>query len=181
MKTIITVVRDFDMYNKCIGHNQNCANMNHVFLNNRNSNRPIPVLYNEFIDKYEYVNESWFIFCHEDFELLQTVEFQDLRKDALYGVVGCKRKGVLGFEKQVFCGCIEECKRHGDGSKWIVGNAVFEPTEVDTFDCCCLIVHSSLVKRYRLRFDENLAFDLYVEDFCATSKWSGFVLCSLLS
>ena len=38
--------------------------------------------------------------------------------------------------------------------------------QADTFDCQCLIVHSSLVKKYGLRFDENLTFDLYVEEFC---------------
>ena len=37
---------------------------------------------------------------------------------------------------------------------------------MDTFDCQCLVVHSSLIRRYGLRFDERLSFDLYVEDFC---------------
>ena len=40
---------------------------------------------------------------------------------------------------------------------------------MDTFDCQCLIVHSSLVERFSLRFDENFTFDLYVEDFCISA------------
>ena len=63
-----------------------------------------------------------------------------------------------------------EKKRSGDGDVWCPGQAVDSPVEVETFDCCCLIVHSSLVKKHKLRFDENLAFDLYVEDFCATAR-----------
>jgi 2-polyprenyl-3-methyl-5-hydroxy-6-metoxy-1,4-benzoquinol methylase len=41
---------------------------------------------------------------------------------------------------------------------------------VDTLDCQCAIVHSSLVEKYNLCFDENLKFDLYIEDFCINAK-----------
>ena len=40
---------------------------------------------------------------------------------------------------------------------------------VDTFDCQCLIVHSTLIGKYSLRFDPSFSFDLYVEDFCINS------------
>ena len=50
------------------------------------------------------------------------------------------------------------------------GSPVKKPTVVDTVDCCCIIVHSSLVKKYGLRFDENLSFDLYSEDFSISAN-----------
>ena len=34
----------------------------------------------------------------------------------------------------------------------------------------CIVVHSALVKQYGLRFDTNLSFDLYAEDFCAAAS-----------
>jgi len=40
-----------------------------------------------------------------------------------------------------------------------------KPQTVDTVDCCCLVVHSSLIKKYGLRFDEHFDFHLYSEDF----------------
>ena len=33
-----------------------------------------------------------------------------------------------------------------------------------------MIVHSSLIKKYNLRFDKNLKFDLYSEDFSINAK-----------
>lgn len=40
------------------------------------------------------------------------------------------------------------------------------PAEMLSF----IIVHSSLIKKYDLRFDETLSFDLYVEDFCIQAR-----------
>jgi hypothetical protein len=46
------------------------------------------------------------------------------------------------------------------------GKKLFRPKVVSSLDCCCLIVHSSLINKYNLRFDENLDWHMYVEDFC---------------
>ena len=45
---------------------------------------------------------------------------------------------------------------------------------VDTVDCQCLIVHSDLIKKYHLRFDEHLQFHFYAEEFCimASEKYN---------
>lgn len=42
--------------------------------------------------------------------------------------------------------------------------------EVSNLDCCCLIVHSSLIKRHDLKFDQNLDWHMYVEDFCINAS-----------
>ena len=61
----------------------------------------------------------------------------------------------------------KNCRKDGKSLKTIYG--VETCARVDCFDCQCLIVHSSLVKKYGLRFDEKLLFDMYVEDFCVNA------------
>ena len=51
-----------------------------------------------------------------------------------------------------------------------IGTKVLNNPEVKTVDCCCVIVHSSLLHNEKLRFDENLDFHMYVEDFCITAR-----------
>ena len=174
MVTAVSVVRDFDLYRRCLRENPKCSGVQFVTFDNTSNNQPIPVRYNGFLDGYDYSHETWFMFCHEDFEPLEDVERKidglKLDKAALYGPIGCRRKGAFGFGMQVYCGEIEECDRNGGGKIWKVGSAIEAPVAVETFDCCCMFAHSSLVNKFGLRFDEELCFDLYVEDFCASGK-----------
>ena len=54
-----------------------------------------------------------------------------------------------------------------------IGNKTAGEPVVKTLDCCCCIVHSSLLKV--LRFDENLDFHMYVEDLCHSAKKLGIL------
>jgi hypothetical protein len=47
-----------------------------------------------------------------------------------------------------------------------------KPKLVDTVDCCCMIVHTSLIKKYDLQFDERLMYHLYVEDFSLNARYA---------
>ena len=169
---IFSVVRDFTIYGKCIGDNPFCTALDCRLASNVKDNKGIATRYNEFLDNYDFSNPAWLIFCHEDFEVREPVAqlLENLSPDFLYGPIGCIRKGVFPFRHQAFLGQIMEHRRDGSGSAWSVGLPVKPNTEVETFDCCCLIVHSSLIERHHLRFDENLLFDLYVEDFCANAR-----------
>ena len=169
---IISVVRDFEMYTTCVVRNSLLVDIERITIDNRKHNEPIPVCYNRFLDKYDYTKESWFVFCHEDFEFQEDVVslLEHFDKDSLHGVVGAARRGFAGFGMQVIYGNMTEVNRDGSGKEWQPGRKIVQAVEVEAFDCCCLIVHSSLVKKYRLRFDETLLFDLYVEDFCALAK-----------
>ena len=169
---IITVVRDFEIFNRLIQGNIYCKKANFNIFDNRIENRPISVCYNDFLANYNYSKSSWLIFCHEDFEFQENLTpiLKSLNKNVLHSVIGGKRCGFLGFGMQVIFGNMTETNRNGSGRCWSPGKKIFKPKEVEAFDCCCLIVHSSLVQKYNLRFDENLLFDLYVEDFCAQAK-----------
>lgn len=172
----ITVGRDKERYQRNFTENAALAAHKRVYFDNSQENLPIPVRYNAFLDSWDYAQEAWFVFAHDDFRILANpvAEFENLPKDALYGPIGCARRQFLCFYTQKFCGTIEECKR-GEEEKgnWRVGEKCAKFTPVETFDCCCVIVHSSLVAAKKLRFDENLPFDMYVEDFCAAAYCKG--------
>lgn len=51
-----------------------------------------------------------------------------------------------------------------------LGKKIKSTKTVSSLDCCCIIVHSSLISNYNLRFDENLDWHMYAEDFCINAK-----------
>ena len=112
------------------------------------------------------------MFCHEDFEFLEDIGgiLSKLTTNRLYGPIGSVRVGFFGFGRQVVYGSIKWTKKGDEvSSDKEIGRHLTRPVRVETFDCCCLIVHSSLVRRFGLRFDKNLEFDMYVEDLCAAA------------
>lgn len=174
----ITVVRNHAMYDKYVRLNKNCKEATFVFFDNNIRNMPIPFHYNNYLDSYDYSDDAWFVFCHEDFEFLENPRriLRGLDKNVLYGPIGHIRVGLLGFGVQSARGEVRVTKKDEDTFKsWKIGRRLTKPTKVETFDCCCLMVHSSLVKRLKLRFDEKLEFDMYVEDFCAMAHQRGNV------
>jgi hypothetical protein len=179
MITFISVVRDFKMYDKLVQTNPNTKGAEFVSFDNRVENKPISVRYNEFLNSYDYSKDSWFIFCHEDYEFLEPIEpyLTSLDKNNLYGQVGAIRYGFLGFGMQTIVGNLFCRDRACIESMTKLGMRIKKNTRTETFDCCCLMVHSSLVAKHNLRFDEELLFDFYVEDFCA----SAFVNFGILS
>jgi len=113
---IISVVRDYQMYDTCVRSNPfaNCYTV--CPLDNTRENKTVPVRYNEFLNSYDFSNPAWLVFCHEDFELKQAVDplLEPLDTNVLYGPIGARTD-----------------------VRW---------------------------------FDENLSFDLYIEDFCISAK-----------
>ena len=171
----VSVVRDFAMYERCIGENRFLAGAVKHFIDNRGENSRISVCYNRFIDAYDFAIPAWFVFCHEDFEIKEKVytRLNNIDRDTLWGPIGASTKVRLGvYHQWRLVGLIEQSDKDGANS-FMLGNAVPIGTPVETFDCQCLIVHSSLVKKLGLRFDENLTFDLYVEDFCIAAAKKG--------
>lgn len=173
---IISVVRDWAMYEKCIAGNPFCANCDKRLVDNSVENETIPRRYNQVLDSLDLSVPRWLVFCHEDFEFLEPADqvAKELSVENIYGPIGVRleyRCGWLpgGMWPSVVQGEIRESEKNGTSER-VVGKVVPTGAVVDTLDCCCLLVHSSLVARHRLRFDENLTFDLYAEDFCAAAK-----------
>jgi hypothetical protein len=166
--TLISVVRDKAMYDNCITSNSCVNQYTLIAIDNTTENKGIPARYNNFLSVYDYAKPTWFVFCHEDFEFKEDIGALLSTSDPhyLYGPIGAITKVYL---KLLYlwqpCGSIIESNKDGTNLHSI-GAAVADRTPVETFDCACLIVHSDLVKTNNLRFDENLSFDLYIEDFC---------------
>lgn len=168
---VVSVVRDFAMYDKCIAKNPFVSNCRLEPIDNRVHNEYITVCYNRMIERF--VDEDvWLIFCHEDFQFLEDPVslLENADKNSIYGPIGGvlkKRFHPLFKEvwEGVFCGVILESEKDGSGVHE-VGVSVAIGTPVESLDCQCVMVHSSLFAKYGLRFDEKLSFDLYAEDFC---------------
>ena len=163
----VSVVRDYEMYNKCIRNNPFCRQMSLVAIDNHTENKGIATRYNEFLEHFD--GEGWIIFCHEDWRLDEDIHPYLEKADALhlYGPVGsfvkeCKHSDFIVTKGRI----IQSDKSFSAGKRLRLGP---KGGRVDTFDCQCLIVHSSLIRQFDLRFDERLTFDLYVEDFCVNA------------
>ena len=168
---LVSVVRDEAMYEKCIAGNQFCDECELMKIDNREKNEFISVLYNRVLEGIDYSQERWILFAHEDLEFRGRIDglLGKADKGSLYGVIGGvlkprKRWLLGGFWAGVYYGHIWQCNKDGSELKE-VGEVVPLGTEVETVDCQFLAVHSSLVEKYHLRFDENLSFDFYAEDF----------------
>lgn len=170
---IVSAIRDEAMYMRSIAQNHDCDNCDKFAIDNRERNESIPVLYNRAIEQ-TLANEvdHWIVFAHEDFEPLEPLDevLQQADPQQIYGIIGGRllpRKRWLlgGIWSGVFYGEIMQTEKDGT-NKITVGNRTPSGTVVETVDCQFIAVHTLLLRRLPLRFDENLTFDLYAEDFC---------------
>ena len=83
----ISVVRDFQLYERLFSNNQNLKSCELKPIDNRTENHGIPTRYNEFLDSFDYSKPAWFVFCHEDFEFREPIIqlLSSCSKDILYG------------------------------------------------------------------------------------------------
>ena len=172
---VVSVVRDFAMYSRCIADNANVAGCELVPIDNRTANDGVGTCYNRFLDSRDLSRPAWFVFCHEDFEPLEDLRaaLDGRARDSLWGPVGAVTEVVFGvYHRWRFAGTVLQCGKDGSGEK-LQGRPVPDGFKAETFDCQCVAVHSSLVASARLRFDEHLTFDLYVEDLCMAAAGKG--------
>jgi len=181
--TFVSVVRDSVMYERCIVNNPYVNRHVLKTIDNTIENRGIPFRYNQVLSKYDYKDPTWFVFCHEDFEFQEDVHDKlcSLDKNVLYGPIGAVTKVILRLiHLWQPVGSIMESNKNG-ANLHRIGREASNLTPVDTFDCSCLIVHSDLIQKHNLRFDEHLSFDLYVEDFCIAAKESHHIPSQILN
>ena len=181
---IVTVVNDKAMYKRTIADNPFMDTFDRHVYDNTKKNIGIPSRYNGFIRRN--MTDGWVIFCHQDFGFRAPIQdrLAALDHGCVYGpiVVGPSRQFALfaaisGYGIESTCaGMVTRARKFGrilsgEGkTAHIVGKRIRKPVVVDTVDCCCMIVHSSLVRRCSLSFDEKLPWHMYVEDFCLNAK-----------
>ena len=167
MVRVVSIVRDRGMYDRCVSSNPAFRGCELCPIDNTVENRPITLLYNRFLD--DLAGDCWICFCHEDWmphtDIASLVETFD--KSCLYGPVGVFVEERKRVDVIVPRGSVSQTRKDGSRQITITGKDV--EGRVDTFDCQCFFVHSSVVSKFGLRFDEALTFDMYVEDFCVSA------------
>lgn len=178
-----SVVRNWHLFQKCLTGNPHFREIEIHFVDNTTENLGIPKRYNDFLDAFDYANPGWIIFCHEDFELRENIRplLANIPPSAIYGPCGAQKAKLFKLlTTNRLLGAITEA--HKDGSnEHTTGEQVPTGTIVDAVDCCAIIVHSSLIKTYHLRFDESLLFDLYSEDFSINAFLSAGIRTRILT
>lgn len=176
---IICVFNKKEVFEKIVRDNQQTTNCEIFGYDNTSENIAITKRYNEFIEKNikEDSPDFWCAFIHQDFGFQEDMDLklENLDKNYIYGPIGVKFNYPVttdtreGFDpdRLVVYGMIAQ----RINQEFITyGEYITQPTIVDSLDCCCIIMHSSLIKKYNLRFDENLSFHMYAEELCYRAK-----------
>ena len=177
-----------DVFGRYVGSNSHVNRYPIVLYDNSVEKVGIAERYNHFIERQ--MGEGWCIFMHHDLcfdedplprihrlptNIIYGVTGTRLGKRRRYAYVGLSRKNGLTLRAGHYYGLQLlgriKCRTEIREEK-IVGTPVEDPAVVDTVDCCCLIVHSSLIRRYELRFDPLLAWHFYSEDFSLNAQRS---------
>jgi hypothetical protein len=164
---LVVVFRNPEMYAEFFKNNDRLRFYDLIGIDNRKLNRGLPVIYNEIIERH--INEGcWLCFVHEDFEIKSDLSIlAKLDQRCVYGTFGVNfenQKVVVGYGRHI-------CSNKDGSDPMEVGMEIHDPVKVQTLDCQCIIVHTSLLARYpALRFDEKLTFDLYAEDFSINAQ-----------
>jgi len=144
-------------------------------------NLGVALRYNEFLDS-RAPSDAWLVFLHHDLEFHEDPAsvLTKLQPDAIYGPIGARRidndsnetaRSTSARSRSSIRTTGEIGCSHDHTAAARTGRRIEEPQTVDTLDACCLIVHSSLIVRHGLRFDPDLPWHLYSEDF-SLSAWS---------
>lgn len=189
---IICVFNNPEVFEKVVKNNKNLEGCELIAYDNTSENIAITKRYNSFIEEYisapaheeeeqtfTQFTPFWCLFIHQDFGILENVLELTKKLDPqnIYGAVGIKtfygifwgkngleqKKGLKNKLKVMFGRILQgnnDFTFHGSGCP------LPSPVPVDVIDCCCIMIHSSLIKKHNLRFDENLDFHMYAEELC---------------
>jgi len=184
---IICAFNNQEIFDNVVKNNENVKNCEVFAYDNTKENTAITKRYNDFIDTnvLSDVSESkdfWCVFIHQDFGFMEDVDlkFEKLSKDFIYGPIGAKvfkgfffgkrDENKIGFKTTFKLILGEIMQGQNDFNLKKYGHKAFFKPTVDSVDCCCVIIHSSLIRKYNLRFDENLSFHMYAEELCYRAK-----------
>jgi len=108
-----------------------------------------PILLNEILDDLK--SKQWLVFCNDWIRFLKKIEpvLENKKKNFLYGITGAR------FKKD------EKKLQVFDGR---TGYKNLENKIVDSIGQGCMILHSSILKKFDLKFDENFV-EGYMVDF----------------
>lgn len=154
------------IYKSFFTYNSNLIRYSVYGVDNRKHNEGLPVIYNRIIED-NIDKDTWLFLVHEDYEIKgDLAHIANLSPDCVYGSFGTRMHGdyPVGWGQH-------HCSAKNGSEAVVVGMELVEPVDVEALDCQSVLVHTSLLRRHpKLRFDENLTFDLYAEDFCLNAS-----------
>jgi hypothetical protein len=162
---VIVVYNNKEILDNCFLSSHPSINLYKKVLIENVSNKGLPTLFNETIKaNLPFEQDSWFVFCHQDFILNEDLSIRLRGKDvnSIYGPIGIQQ---LGPSKNI--GQIVQTEG------LLFGKKIENTYPVQTLDEQCLIIHSNLFKE-GLRFDEKFRFDFYGADICMQANILGF-------
>jgi hypothetical protein len=174
---MVTACNDPSVYARYVAKSVGIDAADFHRYDNSADNRPVPERYNQFIEAMPADLDAWIAFVHNDFQFLEDPRgwLSSVSPNHLYGVVGADivedevpdsiRAGALSdtrAQRRVLRGQVE-CSTDLLASG-VCGTKVDGMVPVRTVDCCCLIIHASLIRRLQLRFDASFPWHLYTEE-----------------
>lgn len=175
---VVCVVNNYDIFNSVVKNNENLKNCEIIDYDNTTENIPITKRYNDLIDNN--INENsdfWVAFIHQDFGFRENLNslLKKMDKKHIYGAVGATlHKGLFigkeGFKTSIALIWGRILQGNNDFNFKKYGLPIIVPITADAIDCCCIMMHSSLIAKHHLRFDENLSFHMYAEELCYRVK-----------
>jgi hypothetical protein len=141
-----------------------------------NRGKGLPERYNEFIDR-NLDSDAWLVFIHDDVELLEPLNLDNLPKDIIYGLCGAKKINGKG---EIVGQILARDPRINNGQDVTLGTNAGRYEIVPTFDPLCIIINSELANEkfsfdlgWRVAiaiFDENLGYHLHSEEMSINAK-----------
>lgn len=174
---VVCVVNNYDTFDKVVKSNEHLKDCEIHYYDNSIENISVTERYNDFIDELPEDEDFWVMFIHQDFGFLENpIEtLRTLNPKYIYGTIGVKFYKFLyfnrhGFKRHHVAVCGKILQGNNDFNFREYGVELKRPKTATSVDCCCIMIHSSLIKKHSLRFDENLKFHMYAEDLCYRAR-----------
>jgi hypothetical protein len=175
---IVTVVKDFELYEKSIKDNEFMKDCNLITYDNSQEDVSITQRYNDFLENHlsKISPNSWIIFCNQGFSFLEDFKAQlkALEPNSIYGIRGAKTKRKFSWTHFKF---INEVVKVGS----VISDEDYTPKprsrkdqklkQVDNLDSCCMIINAELLQDFHLNFNEKLPYFFFIEEFCLAALY----------
>ncbi|MDL2306903.1 class I SAM-dependent methyltransferase [Desulfovibrio sp. OttesenSCG-928-C06] len=134
----------------------------------------------EFLNDLEPNAGGWLIISPDNLEFTLPPVVDGISEDSIYGVFGARVVTNMRRKKFIeYTGRLEAAHNYMHSPSQLLefcctyGGNFHEGAKVDVLGLHCLLVHSSLLIRHKLRFDEALKTSCIAEDFCLQAAKHG--------
>ncbi|MDD5727046.1 MAG: hypothetical protein PHV59_00645 [Victivallales bacterium] len=174
---IVTVVKDFDLYEESIKNNEFMKGCTLVTYDNSLEDISITQRYNDFIENHlkDISPRDWIIFCNQGFSFLEDFRplLNTLEPNNIYGIMGVRSRRKFSLRRfrfvnenlkigKVYTDLNESRRRTRKEQKL---------QAVDNLDSSCMIINAELLQDFHLSFNEKLPYFFYVEEFCLAAMY----------